>query len=81
MAWNPSPEVAAARDCAKALKANVGVVVIYLNTAPDRLGMASYGATKDICGGMGKLGDHLLKAAEQFFEEPGDATDGVDDRR
>jgi len=60
MAWNPSPEVAVARDAANRLGAKQ-VVVIYLTD--DKIGMASYGATKELCREAGKLGDLLYEAA------------------
>ena len=64
MAWNPSPQVAVARDAARKLKAEVGCIVIYVNN--ETLGMASYGHDKALCAAMGKLGDHLLETAMEY---------------
>ncbi len=68
MAYNPSLEVAVARDAAKKLKAEaeVGCVVIYVSRS--RLGMASFGHNKELCAKMGKLGDHLFDAAMEFYK-------------
>ena len=66
MPWNPSPEVAVARDAAKKLDADIGAVIIYLKS--DRaLGIASYGANKALCAEMGKLGDRLYDATMEYF--------------
>ena len=59
MAWNPSPQVAVARDAAKALNAHM-VVVLYVKATGDdgaQLGYASYGETKALCGEARKLAD------------------------
>lgn len=63
MAWNPSPEVAVARDAARALKADRTIVFF---TRPDgKFGFASYGETKQKCAAMGRVGDALW---EQFSQ-------------
>ena len=48
MAWNPSPEVAIARDAAKRLKA-CSCIVIWLDESGEHLGYASYGQTQKLC--------------------------------
>ena len=58
MSWNPSPEVAVARDAAKKLKAEVGCVIVWVNS--DTFGVVSYGHTKALCDRMQKLGDRLF---------------------
>lgn len=69
MAWNPSPEVAVARDAAAKLKAKQ-CVVIYI-TEDDKVGMASFGKTKVLCSDAGKLGDFLFhKAMERLAGPP-----------
>lgn len=68
MAWNPSKEVAAARDAAKALGDAPICVVIWLHPDGEKVGMASYGRTKELCKHAGKLGDHLLDAAMHWGE-------------
>ena len=60
MAWNPSPEVAVARDAAKKLKAKQAIIIYFTDT---QIGMASYGATKELCLEAGKIGDTLHEAA------------------
>lgn len=59
MAFNPSLEVAIARDTAEKFNAEVGCIVIWVNE--DTFGMASYGRNKILCAEMGKLGDHLYE--------------------
>ena len=65
MAWNPSPEVAVARDAAKRLKAD-RCVVLY-TTAEGKIGYASYGETKSLCAESRRLGDLLYKHAHEYF--------------
>lgn len=66
MAWNPSPEVATARDAARRLKAD-RCILIY-TTAEGNIGMASYGETKALCAATGKVGDALYEAAKVLFD-------------
>ena len=66
MAWNPTPEVAVARDAARRLKAKQAVIV-YIR-ADGAFGMASYGETKALCEQAGKLGDHLFETTLSFYE-------------
>jgi hypothetical protein len=68
MAWNPSPEVAVARDAAKKL-GNVPICVMLYVTDDQRIGMASYGRTKELCHYAGRLGDRLFEAAQQWGNE------------
>lgn len=65
MAWNPSPEVAVARDAARKLGAN-RCVVIYITD--ENFGMASYGETKQLCKWAGGLGDALYDEARRYIE-------------
>ena len=67
MAWNPSPEVAVARDAAARLGADRAVIVY---TRPDgRFGYASFGNTKELCADARHLADRLREAATSYFEE------------
>ena len=67
MAWNPSPEVAVARDAAGRLGADRAVIVF---TLPDgRFGYASYGKTRELCANARKLADRLFEAANVYFED------------
>lgn len=61
MAFNPSPEVAVARDAAKKLGAQQCIVIYILPEG--QLGMASYGKTKQLCELAGELGDKLFDLA------------------
>lgn len=67
MAWNPSPEVAVARDAAKKLGADR--VVITYTTVAGAIGYASYGETKLLCAETKRLADKLHATAYEFFEE------------
>lgn len=67
MAFNPSPQVAVARDAAKALEADM-CVIICASKERGTLGYASYGETKRLCGETKRLADHLYKAAMEWFE-------------
>ncbi len=65
MAWNPTPEVAVARDAAGKFGADRCVV---LYTLPDgRIGYASYGSTKPLCDETKRLADKLYDRAMAFF--------------
>lgn len=68
MAWNPSKEVAVARDAAKALGDAPVCVVLWLNNDGTKLGMASFGKTKALCGYAKELGDCAFQAAMQWGE-------------
>lgn len=67
MAWNPAPEVAACRDFGKKFGAN-RVIIVY--TLPDgRIGMASYGKTKELCAQTAPLGDAAFFAVRKAYEQ------------
>jgi predicted secreted protein len=66
MAWNPSPEVAVARDAAVKLKAD-RVVIVY-TTAAGNIGYASYGETKALCAEAKVIADKVYKTAYRHFE-------------
>ena len=69
MPWNPSPQVAIARDAAEKLGADRVVIVF---TKPDgTFGYASFGRTRDLCANAKRLGDTLYDAAERFFSRFG----------
>ncbi len=71
MAWNPSKEVAVARDSAKALGDAPVVIVLYL-TNNQQIGMASYGRTKELCKFAKELGGHCFEAMKRFGEDEKD---------
>ena len=58
MAWNPSPEVAAARDFGK--KFDKKMVVIFHVNGKGEIGYASYGETKELCGAARQLADRIF---------------------
>ena len=64
MAWNPSPEVAVARDAAKKLGDADQCIVIYINYSKDQIGMATYGKTKQLCDEAGTLGNIAFDAVQ-----------------
>jgi hypothetical protein len=67
MAWNPSPEVAVARDAAKRLGAD-RCVLIY--TKPDGvIGAASYGKTRALCEATKPVCDRLFDVAMDEFAD------------
>lgn len=61
MAWNPSPEVAIARDAAKGLD-DAPICIVFWLTHKNQLGMASYGKTKALCAQAKILGDAAFDA-------------------
>jgi hypothetical protein len=65
MAWNPGPEVAAARDFGKKFDAD-RVVIIWTNEA-GKCGMASYGRTKALCDQTKPVGVMLHRDAMEYF--------------
>ena len=64
MPFNPSPEVAVAREAAKQLKAKVAIV-IYVSEDGEKIGMASYGQDSTTCKAAAELGDWLYESAMQ----------------
>ena len=68
MAWNPSPEVALARDLAAKLDADQ-VMIITINYAKEQMGLITYGKTKKLCAEAKQLGDAAYEAARDRFEE------------
>ena len=65
MAWNPSPQVAIARDAAGKLGAN-RVVIVYTNDK-GQIGYASYGDTRSLCDQTKRLADTLYDAAMRWW--------------
>jgi hypothetical protein len=66
MAWNPSPEVAVARDAARKLKSKMSLV--FWVTDDGQFGMATYGETMALCRAAGDLGKHMQEAAMTWGE-------------
>lgn len=70
MAWNPSPEVAAARDFGK--KFNAKRVVILYEVETGQVGMVTYGKDRKLCDGTRRLAD-----AAMLYERFGEAVQGA----
>jgi len=68
MAWNPSPEVAVARDAAKRLDSPI-CIVLWLDAQGNGVGMASYGKTMVLCKVAGEIGTAAHKAALAWGED------------
>jgi len=64
MAWNPSPEVAAARDFGNKFNAKQ-VIILYITETPqgDAIAYASYGKTRKLCDGAVPIADAAFDAA------------------
>jgi hypothetical protein len=67
--WNPSKEVAVARDAASQLDDAPIVVILYVTKDGSNLGMATYGKTKALCASAAQLGSHVYEAAQLWGEE------------
>ncbi len=63
MAWNPEPEVAVARDAAKRLgeiaHAKVDRCIVIYTLDDERIGVASYGADRQLCSQARHLANRL----------------------
>ena len=72
MAWNPSPEVAVARDAAKRLDDSDQCIIIYINYrtrgGQGGVGMATYGRTKALCDETKRLGNMAFDAVMAGLE-------------
>jgi len=68
MGWNPSKEVAVARDAAEALDDAPICVVLWLTKGGEKLGMASYGKTRQLCNVAQNLGNWCYEAAMKWDE-------------
>lgn len=68
MAWNPAPEVAAARDFGKKFDAEQ-VVIIHLNRTKGQMGVVTYGKTVQLCNATKPMGDHAYQAVREYISE------------
>jgi len=66
MAWNPSPEVAAARDFASRFGGEQ-VIILHLDRTSGRIGYASYGKSKRLCDDAKTLADVALEAVTKYL--------------
>lgn len=67
MAWNPSPEVAVARDAAKRLNNASMCIVLWIDETGEHIGMASYGQTKVLCDEAGRIGRSVYDKAMEHI--------------
>ena len=65
MTYNPTKEVAVARDAAEALDAPI-CVVLWVTKDGEEFGMASYGATRELCASAKDIGEWCYKAAQNW---------------
>lgn len=63
MAWNPSPQVAIARDFGKKFEYS-HVLIIGINPKTDALGIVTYGETKKLCADADKMGQKIAEFIE-----------------
>jgi len=65
MAWNPSPEVAVARDAAQRLgslaKASTERCIVFYELQDGRFGYASFGRTPNLCKDAQRLAESILQ--------------------
>lgn len=61
MAWNPSPEVAVARDAANKL-GDASMCIVLWVTPDEKVGMASYGKTRALCDAARIIADEVWNA-------------------
>jgi hypothetical protein len=64
MAWNPSPEVAAARDFGKKFDADQ-VIIVYMKHKTRQMGSVTYGRTMELCRDTKPLGDIAYQAVRE----------------
>jgi hypothetical protein len=68
MAWNPSPEVALARDLAAKLGVDQ-VMIVTMNYAKEEMGLITYGRTRALCDTAKELGDKAYAAVRTHYAE------------
>ncbi len=68
MAWNPHPEVAAARDFGKKFGKD-RVIIIHVNDATGDMGYASYGRTRALCDDTKRLADATFEAVQKVMRD------------
>jgi hypothetical protein len=66
--WNPSPEVAAARDFAKKF-GHERVVIVHVNHATGKMGYVTYGLTRELCNDTKRLGEAAYNAVYKELEK------------
>jgi hypothetical protein len=66
MSWNPSPEVAAARDFGNKFDADQ-VVIVYIKRSTRQMGSVTYGKTMQLCRDTKPLGDAAYQAVRDML--------------
>lgn len=66
MAWNPSPEVALARDLAAKLGVDQ-VMILTIDYSKDQIGLITYGKTKELCRNAKTLGDAAYDSVREVL--------------
>ncbi len=69
MAWNPSPQVAAARDYGT--KFGCKQVIVYFVQDDGRVGYASWGKTRELCASAKVIADNVFDMVEYEVEYNG----------
>ena len=69
MPWNPSPEMAVARDAAKKLGNADECIIVYINYRTEKLGVASYGRTRALCTHAKMLADAVYDCVQTEMEK------------
>jgi hypothetical protein len=70
MTYNPSPEVAVARDAAKRLSDASMCIVLWVDKTGEHLGCASYGKTRVLCDHARGIADVAYEAAMKHITGP-----------
>lgn len=68
MPFNPSPQVAAARDFGRKFGADL-VIILHINSAKSQIGYASYGQTPGKCDLAEALAETAYDAIKKEFED------------
>jgi hypothetical protein len=68
MAWNPSPEVAVARDAAQKLGNADQIVIIAINNLSGQMMAVTYGETKELCAEAKRFGEKAYAAVHKAIE-------------
>lgn len=79
MAWNPSPDVAAARSFGDKFRRPV-VVVFSIDASGEAFHITTYGQTKKLCALAGAFGEQIADAVRDGVISPPEVMPGKYDR-
>lgn len=68
MAWNPSPQVAAARDFGKKFSKEQ-VIILSIDLKANTLELSTYGETKYLCADAAQLGEYAYESIMRFMRD------------